>query len=191
MGSERRDGSAGGGDPVGAAAPPRAAQLRRAQASDRPENTRASAPDSPKDASRPSARERTAPISIERMTVGSGRLVCEVRLASDAPRLTTPALIRRVRTDFPALPHHTCVNESGPTFASVMDRTPLPHLLEHLVIDLQTRAATCDDAAFVGTTDWIDEAAGTARVQVSFTDDLVALRAFRDAAAYLNECVLP
>ena len=125
------------------------------------------------------------------MAVGSGRLVCEVRLAPDAPRLTTPALIRRVRTDFPDLPHHTCVNESGPTFASVMDRTPLPHLLEHLVIDLQTRAATCDDAAFVGTTDWIDEAAGTARVQVSFTDDLVALRAFRDAAAYLNECVLP
>ena len=152
---------------------------------------RASAPDSPKDASCPSARERTAPISIERMAVGSGRLVCEVRLAPDAPRLTTPALIRRVRADFPALSHHTCVNESGPTFASVMDRTPLPHLLEHLVIDLQTRAATCDDAAFVGTTDWIDEAAGTARVQVSFTDDLVALRAFRDAAAYLNKCVLP
>ena len=182
MGSERRDGSAGGEGPVGAAAPSRAAQLRRAQASDRPENTRASCP---------SVRERTAPISIERMTVGSGRLMCEVRLAPDAPRLTTPALIRRVRADFPALPHHTCVNESGPTFASVMERTPLPHLLEHLVIDLQTRAATCDDAAFVGTTDWIDEAAGTARVQVSFTDDLVALRAFRDAAAYLNECVLP
>lgn len=131
------------------------------------------------------------PITIEHMTVGAGRLACEVRLAPDAARLTSPELIERIRPRFPDLPRHACVNGKGPTFAAVMERTPLPHLLEHLVIDLQTRASSHDDAAFVGTTEWIDETAGTARIQVSFTDDLVALRAFRDAAAYLNDCVLP
>lgn len=133
----------------------------------------------------------TAALEIERMVVGAGRLLCEVRLAPDAPRFTSPALIRRVCARFPNLPHHTCVNESGPVFASVMERTPLPHLLEHLVIDLQTSASICSDVSFVGTSEWIDEEAGTARIQVSFTDDLVALRAFRDAAAYLNDCMLP
>lgn len=138
-----------------------------------------------------SARSPSAAISIERLVVGAGRLLCEVRLAPNAPRLTSPALMRRVLARFPDLPRHACINEAGPTFAAIMDRTPLPHLLEHLVIDLQTRAATDPAASFVGTTDWIDEAAGTARIQVSFTDDIVALRAFRDATAFLNDCVLP
>ena len=40
-----------------------------------------------------------------------------------------------------------------------------------------------DDFAFVGTTEWLDEARGLARVEVNFTDDLVALRAFRDCRA--------
>ena len=130
------------------------------------------------------------PITIERMTVGAGRLTCEVRLAPDAPRLTSPELIERIRPRFPV--DARMARQIGEPRAYAFDeRTPLPHLLEHLVIDLQTRASSHDDAAFVGTTEWIEEAAGTARIQVSFTDDLVALRAFRDAAAYLNDCVLP
>ena len=71
-----------------------------------------------------------------------------------------------------------------------MDHTPLPHLLEHLVIDLQVREAQRDDDAFAGTTDWIDQEAGTARIQVSFTDDLAALRAFRDAVRFLNDAIV-
>lgn len=43
------------------------------------------------------------------------------------------------------------------------------------------------DVTFVGTTEWLDEAAGLARVEVNFTDDLVALRALRSALAFLNE----
>ena len=130
-------------------------------------------------------------IAIERLTVGAGRLQCDVRLAPGVPRDTSPELMRRVLPAFPDLPRHACVNDRGATFGAVMERTPLPHLLEHLVIDLQTRAAERDDAAYVGTTEWLDRAAGTARIQVSFTDDLVALRAFRDATAYLGGCVLP
>ena len=46
------------------------------------------------------------------------------------------------------------------------------------------------DAVFVGTTEWTDEAAGRARIEVSFLDDLVALRAFRDAIAFLGDAMV-
>ena len=45
-------------------------------------------------------------------------------------------------------------------------------------------------AVFVGTTEWTDEAAGRARIEVSFLDDLVALRAFRDAIAFLGDAMV-
>ena len=43
---------------------------------------------------------------------------------------------------------------------------------------------------YVGTTQWLDEQRGLARVEVNFTDDLVALRAFKDALCAINEAVV-
>ena len=132
----------------------------------------------------------TAPLAIERLTVRADRLVCDVALASGAPHRTSPQLMERVCAAYPHVPRHACVNDEGDTFAAVMNGTSLPHLLEHLVIDLQTQAAARRDAVFVGTTEWTDECAGRARIEVSFIDDLVALRAFRDAIAFLNAAVV-
>ncbi len=126
--------------------------------------------------------------------VGAGRIGCDVALAAQAPRTTSPQIAARVCASFPNLPRHACVNGAGDTFGAVMEATSLPHLLEHLVIDLQTQAAPPDaspDTAYVGITRWTDENAGRAHIEVSFTDDLVALRAFRDAARFLNEAVVP
>lgn len=125
--------------------------------------------------------------------VGAGRIGCDVALAAQAPRTTDPVLAARVCASFPDLPRHACVNGAGDTFGAVMEATSLPHLLEHLVIDLQTQAAPPDaspDTAYVGITRWTDENAGRAHIEVSFTDDLVALRAFRDATRFLNEAVV-
>lgn len=160
------------------------------------------------------------PIRVARMEVHRGHLVCLVSFAG-APRVTSAGLMQRVLPAFPMLPQHACVNERGTTFAAVMDCTPLPHLLEHLVVDLQVRSqvaqqharegvASCGVARtasrtgayagsaaqagpiprerpIVGTSEWVDERAGVARIDVSFADDQVALRAFRDAVAFLNE----
>ena len=107
-------------------------------------------------AAHPSAASLSQPapvppaLAIERLTVRTGRIVCDVVLSPTCPRLTTPELAARVRAQFPTLPRHACVNDRGPTFAAVMDRTPLPHLLEHLVIDLQTRASCHPDHAAPG-----------------------------------------
>ncbi len=133
-------------------------------------------------------------LRIERMTVRTDRVVADVRVAPDA-RWSTPAVAARVRQAFPLVVRHACVNDAGKANA-VLDSTPLPHVLEHLVIDLQTcaaaqaAAAPPDDFAFVGTSEWTDEAQGRARVEVNFTDDLVALRAFREATQFLNDAVV-
>ena len=147
-----------------------------------------------------------APIRVERMEVRRGHLVCQVAF-DNAPRVTSPQLMSRVLAEVPTLARHACVNERGTTFAAVMDCTPLPHLLEHLVVDLQVRAeagqwltlpgvaaeapphvaGAASDHPIVGTSEWLDEAAGIARIDVSFADDLVALRAIRDSVAFLNK----
>ena len=69
-----------------------------------------------------------------------------------------------------------------------MERTSLAHVFEHLVVDLQARAAG-PGSVFVGTSEWADSARTRARVEVSFVDDLVALRAFKGATTALNEAL--
>lgn len=134
------------------------------------------------------------PVRVTRLEVLRGHAVCTVAFSPGVPRNTSPALLNRVLPAFPALPHHACVNGAGKTFGDVMANTPLPHLFEHMVVDLQVRQAAqrsqsrgaAGERAIVGTSEWLDEAAGIARIDVSFADDMVALRAIRDALAALN-----
>lgn len=131
-----------------------------------------------------------APLEVRSVTVMTGRLVCEVRVAQDHRR-TDGALAAFVAERFPDLPHHACVNDAGPTFGAVMARTSLPHMLEHLSIQLQLQqAAPGDERTFTGTTEWLDEDQGLARIQLSFADDMAALRAFNEAVMFLNDAVL-
>ena len=128
-----------------------------------------------------------APIAVERITVKKDRMALLVRLSPACPRVTDDALARRLLAAVPTLARHSCVNDVGPIFGCVIASTSLPHVFEHLVIDAQVRAcASFTDITFVGTTEWLDERAGLARVEVNFADDLIALRAVNDALAYLN-----
>ncbi len=156
-------------------------------------------------------------LRVKRLEVRRGHLTCLVEFAPQVPRLTSKALVDRVLPAFPALPRHACVNGSGRTFGDVIECTPMPHLLEHMVVDLQVRemvkggisaagspsafdvpavsavpaapAAAASDTPIVGTSEWVDEAAGLARIDASFADDQVALRALRDAVRALNNAL--
>ena len=125
-------------------------------------------------------------ISVTSIVVNTGRLVCEVSVPDASFRHTNRAMAQRLSARFPSLEHHACVNTVGRTFGCVMERTSMPHVLEHLIIELQTRASDEPKATFVGTTEWVDEATGLARVQVSYLDDLQALRALIEALDILN-----
>ena len=129
-------------------------------------------------------------IHAEHIRVEGDRIVFEVRVTDPRLHRTTPAIAARAKELRPNLPRHACVNSVGSTFGAVMDDTPLPHLLEHAIIDMLVEAAETADAAYVGTSRWTCEAQGRARVQVSMDDDLAVLRAFNRALAFVNEIAL-
>lgn len=133
---------------------------------------------------------------VQSLAVRADRIVCMVRVDSPFPRMTSPELVRRVLERFPDLPRHACVNDQGATFAACMDATPTPHLLEHMVIDCQLEelAAQAPEeqvraASLKGSTHWVNWERGTARIEVSYWDDLVALRCFTRCVDLLNSLV--
>ena len=130
------------------------------------------------------------PIQVSTITVRTGRIVADIAIPDERFRTTTPKLAAFAEGQFPDLPHHACVNHVGFAFGDVIEQTSVPHLLEHLVISMQVREKAIGDATFIGTTEWTDEAAGDARVEFGFKDDLVALRAFNEAVKFLNSAVL-
>ena len=131
------------------------------------------------------------PIQVKTITVRTGRIVCDLVIENPAYRETPPKLAAFVTNQYPDLPLHACVNEVGTAFGSVIEKTSVPHMLEHLVIDIQTHETNTPlSTTFVGTTEWTDYEAGKASVEVSFRDDLQALRAFNKAREFLNTAVI-
>ena len=130
------------------------------------------------------------PIRLVSVAVKRGRLVCELVIPDERKRFSTPELASYVEINYPDIAEHACVNESGKRFGAVMRHTSIAHLLEHIAIDEQVRDSENDDAFFVGTTEWVDEQTGRARVQLSFNDDLSALEAFNKALQFLNIAVI-
>ena len=128
-------------------------------------------------------------VSASSVVVKRGRIVCEVMVSNGLLRYSNPEVARRLLERYPSLSHHACVNAEGRTFGCVMDHTSIAHLLEHLVIELQTQASSNPSAVFVGTSEWVDESAGIARVEVSFFDDLQALHALKEALDIINSLV--
>lgn len=133
-------------------------------------------------------------ISAKRVDVFPGRLRILVQLSDGASRWTTEELVAAVFDAYPTLPLHSCINSKGPTFGDVAVGTSVPHLLEHLIIAEQVRLAgegrvAEGEVTFVGTTEWCEGGlqAGEAVVEVSFVDDLQALRALSNALAFLND----
>ena len=132
----------------------------------------------------------SGPISVRTITVRTGRMVCEVEISDEQLRYSSPRLAAFITQQYSDLPHHACVNDRGFTFGDVIETTSVPHVLEHLVISLQVRETEVSDSLFIGTTEWLDEREGRARIEFGFKDDLVALRAFNEAVKFLNHAVI-
>lgn len=126
------------------------------------------------------------PLRALRVRVRPDRVEVEVAVAARRYAQTDPELITECLHRAPTLGQHACRNSVGPVFASVMKSTSTPHLLEHLIIDSQTRAAKDPDRVFTGTTQWSAGDALMAQVAFSYEDDLVALDALNRSLAFLN-----
>ena len=133
--------------------------------------------------------EGQLPLTVQSLRVRPGRIELSVRVASQRYTQTTPQLIERCLQHAPTLGAHACRNGVGPTFGAVMNGTSVPHLLEHLVVDAQTRASQSPHRVFTGTTQWSAEDSLMATVTVSYEDDLAALRSVKESLAFLNRAL--
>lgn len=90
--------------------------------------------------------------------------------------------------DFPSIVNHDCKNSKNLQLKDVLDTTSVPHLIEHVIIDIQASyfAKKNIDVTLLGTTQWTDESNGDACIQLSYFDDLVALDALKRAISYFN-----
>jgi hypothetical protein len=132
--------------------------------------------------------QRRDALCVRSIEVKRDRMVCLVQVC-DRWHYTTSKLAALACKEYPHMPFHTCVNSHGSTFGDVIKHTSIPHLLEHLVIDLLVqRNVDRSNRSFVfaGTTEWIDEGHGTAQVQIKIQDDIKALQALKDAVAIIN-----
>ncbi len=140
------------------------------------------------------------PLEVDRIKLTPGRLQVILHIDDARFRYTNSQIAQAVLKDHPLLVAHTCINDLGPTFASVLEHTSIPHLLEHLIIDMQVRMhadSAHEDLSwensqqtFVGNTRWINKEQGIARIEISFVDDLIVLEAFRAMLDYLNDVLL-
>lgn len=126
------------------------------------------------------------PLRALRVRVRPDRVEVEVAVAAGRYAQTDSDLIMECLGRVPTLGQHACRNSVGPVFASVMRNTSTPHLLEHLIIDAQTRAAKDPNRVFTGTTQWSAGDDLVAHVAFSYEDDLVALDALNRSLAFLN-----
>jgi hypothetical protein len=133
---------------------------------------------------------QSQPLHVEKIIVQRDRVFCFVCIPDPQRRMTDANIAQKVRAWRPHIDDHACVNPCGSSFGAVIEKTSIPHLLEHMVIDLMIERSSDPNALFTGVTTWADRDRGIARIEVSFTDDLDVLRAFCDATSFLNVAML-
>ncbi len=86
-------------------------------------------------------------IDITRVVVGTEYLTATVRIADDAPLMTSEDLegTTRVYNLLPTIIDHACMGDAGSTFKDCMGDTELAHLLEHVTIELLARTNMVDE----------------------------------------------
>ena len=102
-------------------------------------------------------------------------------LTSQAPHL--PNRLFRL---FPTLARHKCDNGLGLTFRQECRKTEIPHLFEHLIIELQSQAQPAEVLRGETEWNWSIDPRGRFHVHVDFENVLLAIGAIRLAERLIN-----
>lgn len=108
----------------------------------------------------------------------------------DPDRCTTdcfPHLPRSLFRLFPHLAHHKCYNGNGYSFRKEAMSTEVPHLLEHLIIELQAQAQHHEVLKGETQWHWRVDPRGTFHVIVEYENELLVLAAIRLAERMVNQ----
>jgi cyanophycin synthase-like protein len=107
----------------------------------------------------------------------------------DPDRCTTdnaPHLPRSLFRLFPHLAHHKCHNGNGYSFKREAQATEVPHLFEHLIIELQSQAQHHEVLKGETQWNWRVDPRGTFHVHVEYENPLLVLAAIRLAERIVN-----
>lgn len=114
------------------------------------------------------------------------KLVVEMSDPNKYSTRHSPHIPRLLFKLFPHLARHRCENENGYTFKRECRETEIPHLFEHLIIELQGQALRI--SALKGETqwNWQEDPKGRFHVYIEYDNDILALGAIRAAERIIN-----
>ena len=124
---------------------------------------------------------------IRKITVGEDKLTARVLVNANAPLMTSEDIEATSRVYYLStdIADHVCLGDSGERFRDCMGHTELPHLLEHLTVEImnktglagnvscgRTRSVVVDDRLF--------------DVELSCPDDVLTIGALSSAAFMMD-----
>lgn len=137
----------------------------------------------------PSAVVSGGPLSVESVTVFADRLEALVRVSGPMRTSGYPGLAERALEQVPSLADHACDNPDRSSLAEELADTELPHLVEHLALDLMRRAGVRGPLSGDTSWDFERDGAGVFRVQLDCADDTIALGSLKWAVSAVDALV--
>lgn len=121
-------------------------------------------------------------MDVSSVTVCPDRVDVVVRVEAHHLRTSLDeAVAERALEMLPGLATHRCSTASARSFVDEMKDTEVPHLFEHVVLELMAGAGSPRDLKGETAWDFRREGHGVFRVSVEYDDDLVALGAIKTA----------
>lgn len=120
---------------------------------------------------------------VTSVTVCSDRVDVVVQV-EDARAMRTSldeTIAGRALAVLPGLANHRCFNDAGRTFAEEIADTEVPHLFEHVVLELMAEAGSPRSLKGETAWDFKRDGRGVFRVSLEYDDDLVCLGAIKAA----------
>lgn len=127
-------------------------------------------------------------LAIEQIEVAEKHLEARVRVV-DLDRMrtsVTPQLPERALTLLPGLGRHSCENDAAKRFIAELHDTEVPHLLEHVTVELMALAGSPRSLRAQTVWDFARNGQGVFHVRIAFDDDLVAIAALREATVLVE-----
>lgn len=120
---------------------------------------------------------------VRSITVDPDRVDVVVTIDATAPvRTSTVAGIGRRALDvLPGLADHRCINDDAVSFADELADTEIPHVFEHVALELMALAGSPRDLRGETSWDFKSHGRGVFHVRLEYDDDLVCLGAVKAA----------
>ncbi len=122
------------------------------------------------------------------MTIASATLAVEIPETEAFTTAGRPHIPRILFKLLPQMASQRCYNEDGHSFRREAQATEIPHLFEHLIIEIQDQVRRGIGSPFTGEThwNWTVDPRGRFYVTVDYDNEIVALAAIRLAESVIN-----